>query len=76
MKCIDQYIQKYISILNQYFSIEKVDQESCLISNPLVVATDLAENALTDGNPNPYSNSNQLIRLDENFPFYRLIYNK
>ena len=72
MKCIDQYINNNLEHLNAYFYIEKMTLEETLINNPLVVATDLAEQELINGNPNPYINTNQLVRLDQNHLFYRL----
>ena len=72
MKCIDQYIKKHSESLSSYFIIEKVSIEDTLITNPLVIATDYAEDDLKNGNPIPLTNSNQLVRLDQEHPFYSL----
>ena len=72
MKCIEQYINKNLENLSSYFDINKVSLEDTLATNPLVIATSLAEDELTNGNQIPLNNSNQLVRLDQEYPFYSL----
>jgi len=75
MKCINEYIDKNISLLNTVFTITLIKKKD-INSNPLVLGTFNIDNKLVDGGKNPFINSNQLIRLDSNYPFYQLLYNK
>lgn len=75
MKCINEYIDKNLSLLNTFFTITLIKKED-INNNPLVLGTFNIDNKLVDGGKNPFINSNQLIRLDSNYPFYELLYNK
>ena len=73
IKCINKYISKYLYLLEPYFTITLTKE---VYSNPLVLATENITDVLTNNNPNPFINKNQLVRLDNKFPFYRLVFNK
>ena len=75
MKCIKKYIDKNISNLNKVFTISLIKKED-INNNPLVLATSNIDHKFVDGGKNPFINANQLIRLDSNYPFYELLYNK
>ena len=75
MKCITKYINKNKHLLEKYFTISYLTNEK-INENPLVYATEIVDNLLTDGNSCPFVNKNQLTRLDPINPFYMLKYNK
>lgn len=73
IKCITEYINQYKYLLDKYYTIELIKDA---FLNPLVRATERIDDILQYLNPNPFINSNQLIRLHDKFPFYRLKFNK
>jgi hypothetical protein len=73
IKCIKEYIDQYKYLLETYYTIELINDVN---RNPLVRATENVNILLQKDNPNPFINSNQLSRLDVNFPFYQLKFNK
>jgi hypothetical protein len=44
--------------------------------NPLYAATEDVNDILVNDNPVPLTNSNQVTRLDSQYPFIRLLFNK
>jgi hypothetical protein len=75
MKCIKKYIDKNISSLNKVFTISLIKKED-INNNPLVLGTSNIDHKFVDEGNNPFINANQLIRLDSEYPFYELLYNK
>jgi hypothetical protein len=73
IKCISSYISKCSETLSRYYTIERTND---IFANPLVEATEVVTDVLLKDNKIPLINSNQLIRLDQIYPFYRLKFNK
>ena len=73
MKCIEQYIKKHKALLERYYTITL---SSDIFSNPLVLATENFNDVLSQYNSNPFINENQLIRLNKDYPFLKLTFNK
>lgn len=73
IKCLCNYIKKYYKTLKVFYSIYLVKD---LKSNPLYLATEQVNDILSDKNPIPLVNINQVTRLDTNHPFIRLVFNK
>jgi hypothetical protein len=73
MKCIHQYLAKYKFKIERYYT---VTLNSDILSNPLVLATDKINDLLLKESSNPFVNNNQLTRLDNKYPFFKLIFNK
>ena len=75
MRCIKDYIDANKSILDKYFTVSLIEREN-IFQNPLVYATDQVNEQLVNQKEQSFTNANQLIRLDLQYPFYQLQYNK
>lgn len=74
MKCIETYLDNNKFIINKFFTVSQIAKEN-LCNHPLFLATDIFDKKC-DSTENLFNNSNQIIRLDQNNPFYELHYNK
>lgn len=75
MRCIKDYIDKNKILLDKYFTISQIEKEN-IFQNPLVYATEQVNEQLVHEKEQSFTNTNQLIRLDLQYPFYQLQYNK
>jgi len=75
MKCVNTNLMENKQALSKYFTIIFLKKEA-INENPLVYATEVVTDLLMFNNPNPFTNENQINRLDKSIPFFCLKYNK
>ena len=73
IKCLFIYIKIHSKILSVYYTITMMKDPK---ENPLYAATEDVNDILVNDNPVPLTNSNQVTRLDSQYPFIRLLFNK